>query len=161
MSDRKAASANWVRVVRELSELVMNAVLPWTPLMQETMVAALDIVPALTLKHCANSNKPSLSLFKEKVQDVSCQMLMPFMIQQHGDIYNYGKLQVPHAKFKLLLSTQEELLKQTSHLSWKRLVADAVSSISDAFYPLVADPRIAPGVTPLLRKPVIELLVHD
>lgn len=37
----------------------------------------------------------------------------------------------------------------------------AVNSLADAFFPLASDLRIAPGVAPLLHKPVTELLVNE
>lgn len=67
--------------------------------MQETMVATLDILPALTLKFSAEVPNPSVDTFKEKALDVSEQMLTPFMLEQHTAMYESGIANVEDAKY--------------------------------------------------------------
>lgn len=156
---KKQLKAMPAAVLRKLPESVMDTALPWTPLMQETMVAALDILSALTLKTCANAHEPiSVDAFREKALYVGRQMLTSFTLAQHSAIYSSGKTSVPFADYQVQLKAQEDLLIKTAGESNEALLEESVTALADAFFPLVSDPQILPAVT---QKAEFELLVRS
>lgn len=155
---KKQLMAMPASVLSELPEFAMDAVLPWTPVMQETMVATFDILPALTLKSCAKSERVSADMFIEKALYLGRQMLTPFMLAQHSSIYSSGNISVPFAGYQFKLKAQVDLLLKSADASSEALLQESVGALAGGFLPLVSDPRIMSGVGPLLQIPEFELL---